>query len=51
MKWLPVSFGLVPVAAYLASWSGWFASPYGFDRDWAAQHGNHVPIWSARWPL
>src|SRR5215467_10426607 len=22
--WLPVSFGLVPTAAYLASWSGWF---------------------------
>ena len=22
--WLPVSFGLVPVAAYLVSWSGWF---------------------------
>jgi dolichyl-phosphate-mannose-protein mannosyltransferase len=46
-RWLPVSFGVVPVAAYLASWSGWFASPYGYDRDWAAQHGNHVPIWSA----
>jgi dolichyl-phosphate-mannose-protein mannosyltransferase len=44
---LPISFGLVPAAAYLASWSGWFASPYGYDRDWAAQHGNHVPIWSA----
>ena len=36
-----------PLAAYLASWSGWFASPYGYDRNWAAQHGNHVPIWSA----
>ncbi|HEY7012244.1 MAG TPA: phospholipid carrier-dependent glycosyltransferase [Streptosporangiaceae bacterium] len=47
VKWLPVSFGLVPLAAYVASWSGWFASPYGFDRNWAAQHGNHVPIWSA----
>lgn len=46
-KWLPVSFGLVPVAVYLASWSGWFASPYGYDRKWAAEHGNHVPIWSA----
>jgi dolichyl-phosphate-mannose-protein mannosyltransferase len=46
-KWLPVSFVVVPLAAYLASWSGWFASPYGYDRDWAAQHGNHTPIWSA----
>jgi dolichyl-phosphate-mannose-protein mannosyltransferase len=46
-KWLPVSFVVVPVAAYLASWSGWLASPYGYDRNWAAQHGNHVPVLSA----
>jgi dolichyl-phosphate-mannose-protein mannosyltransferase len=45
--WLPFSFGLVPVAAYLASWSGWFASPYGYDRDWAVQHGVHNPVWAA----
>ena len=47
VKWLPVSFGLVPVAAYLVSWSGWFASSVGYGRNWAAQHGNHTPIWSA----
>jgi dolichyl-phosphate-mannose--protein O-mannosyl transferase len=45
--WLPLSFGLVPAAAYLASWSGWFASPYGYDRQWAVQHGVHNPIWAA----
>ena len=45
--WLPFSFGLVPVAAYLASWSGWFASRYGYGRDWAVQHGVHNPIWAA----
>lgn len=47
VKWLPVSFGLVPIATYLASWSGWFASSQGYDRNWAAQNGNHIPIWSA----
>jgi dolichyl-phosphate-mannose--protein O-mannosyl transferase len=47
VKWLPVSFGLVPIAIYLASWSGWFASSRGYDRDWAALNGNHTPIWSA----
>ena len=26
---------------------GWFASPYGYDRQWAAQHGVHNPIWAA----
>src|SRR5215475_12561620 len=45
--WLPLSFGLVPVAAYLASWSGWFASPYGYGRQWAVQHGVHNPVWAA----
>ncbi len=47
VTWMPVSFVLAPLAAYLASWSGWFASPYGFDRNWAALHGNHTPVWSA----
>jgi len=47
VKWLPVSFGLVPIATYLASWSGWFATSQGYGRDWAAQNGNHTPIWSA----
>ena len=47
VTWMPVSFVLAPLAAYLASWSGWFASPYGYDRNWAALHGNSTPVWSA----
>jgi len=46
VKWLPVSFGVMPFVAYLASWSGWLATSGGYDRNWAALHGNHVPIWS-----
>jgi dolichyl-phosphate-mannose-protein mannosyltransferase len=46
-KWMPLTFVVAPVATYLAAWSGWLASPYGFDRNWAAQHGNHTPVWSA----
>jgi dolichyl-phosphate-mannose-protein mannosyltransferase len=45
-KWLPVTFGVVPLASYLASWSGWLATSGGYDRNWAAQNGNHVPVWS-----
>jgi dolichyl-phosphate-mannose-protein mannosyltransferase len=45
-KWLPVTFGLVPLAAYTAAWSGWFSSSLGYDRNWAALNGNHTPIWS-----
>jgi dolichyl-phosphate-mannose-protein mannosyltransferase len=47
VTWMPLSFVVAPAAAYLASWSGWFASPYGYDRNWAALHGNNTPVWSA----
>jgi dolichyl-phosphate-mannose-protein mannosyltransferase len=46
-RWVPVSFVLVPAVTYVASYSGWFGSTVGYDRDWASQHGNHVPVWSA----
>lgn len=48
VKWLPISFGVVPFLTYLTTWTGWFVSKVGYDRNWAAQYGhNHVPIWSA----
>jgi dolichyl-phosphate-mannose-protein mannosyltransferase len=47
VKWLPVSFGVVPFLTYLASWSGWFATSQGYGRDWAVTAGNHTPVWSA----
>jgi dolichyl-phosphate-mannose-protein mannosyltransferase len=46
-KWIPVSLAILPFAVYLASWSGWLASPYGYDKNWASLHGNHTPIWSS----
>lgn len=45
-KWLPVWCLVIPAAVYTATWSGWFATGDGYDRNWAAQHGNHTPIWS-----
>ena len=33
---LPVSFTLLPLVAYLATWTGWFATSSGYDRNWAA---------------
>jgi len=45
--WLPVTFGAIPLATYTAAWSGWFASGQGYGRNWAANVGNHIPIWSA----
>jgi dolichyl-phosphate-mannose-protein mannosyltransferase len=39
--WLPVSFVVIPAAVYVASWAGWFATPYGYDRNGAAFNGGH----------
>jgi len=39
--WLPVWFGLAPLAAYVASWTGWFATAYGYDRNGTALNGGH----------
>jgi dolichyl-phosphate-mannose-protein mannosyltransferase len=46
LKWLPAWFLAVPAAIYTASWSGWFATSDGWDRNWAASVGNHTPVWS-----
>jgi dolichyl-phosphate-mannose--protein O-mannosyl transferase len=46
-KWLPFWFLAAPVVVYVATWSGWFATGDGYDRTWAAQNGNHTPVWSA----
>jgi dolichyl-phosphate-mannose-protein mannosyltransferase len=39
--WLPVWFGVAPLVAYVACWSGWFATSYGYDRNGAALNGGH----------
>ncbi len=46
LRWMPAWFAAAPAAAYLASWSGWFLTGTGYDRNWAASNGNHVPVWS-----
>jgi dolichyl-phosphate-mannose-protein mannosyltransferase len=46
-RWMPVWFGVLPVAVYLVTWSGWFFTSTGYDRQWAAQNGIHVPVISA----
>jgi dolichyl-phosphate-mannose-protein mannosyltransferase len=43
-RWVPVTFGLLPAALYLASWTGWFATSDGWDRNFAAQNGNRTPV-------
>jgi dolichyl-phosphate-mannose--protein O-mannosyl transferase len=43
---MALSFIALPVAAYLTSWSGWFATSTGYDRNWAQQHGTNIPVLS-----
>ena len=38
------SFVLAPLLAYLATWTGWFATSSGYDRNWAALHGVNLPV-------
>ena len=46
-RWLPAWCGLLPLAVYVITWSGWFFTSSGYDRQWAAQDGIHVPVISA----
>lgn len=48
-KWLPLWFGLIPAAVYVASWTGWFATPYGYDRNGAALNNGHPTSTIAAW--
>jgi dolichyl-phosphate-mannose-protein mannosyltransferase len=45
------SLWLSAAIAYLATWSGWFASSIGWDRNYAAAHGVHTPVISALYSL
>ena len=49
--WLPLTFIVVPLAVYIASWSGWFATSTGYYRDYAQNHGVHTPVISALYSL
>ncbi len=49
--WLPVTFLVIPLAVYLATWSGWFATSTGYDRDYAQLHGVNIPVISPLYSL
>jgi dolichyl-phosphate-mannose--protein O-mannosyl transferase len=42
---------LTAAVAYVATWSGWFASSTGWDRNYAAAHGVRTPVVSALYSL
>src|SRR5215469_9871022 len=47
--WLPVWFVVVPAAVYIASWTGWFATSYGYNRSGAALNFGHPTSTLTAW--
>jgi dolichyl-phosphate-mannose--protein O-mannosyl transferase len=50
-KWLPLTFGVIPLVTYIATWSGWFATSTGYDRDYAQLNGVNIPVISPLYSL
>ena len=50
-KWLPVTLGVIPLVTYTLTWLGWFITNTGYDRDYAQQHGNNIPVISELYSL
>jgi dolichyl-phosphate-mannose-protein mannosyltransferase len=49
--WLPLTFIVVPLAVYVASWTNWFATSTGYDRNYAQAHGVNIPVISDLYSL
>jgi dolichyl-phosphate-mannose-protein mannosyltransferase len=45
--WLPATFLAIPFVVYMATWTGWFVTRTGYDRNYAQQHGVNFPVVSA----
>jgi len=50
-KWLPITLGVIPLVTYIATWSGWFATSTGYDRNYAQLNGFNIPILSPLYSL
>ena len=50
-KWLPITFGVIPLVTYVATWGGWFATSTGYDRNYAQVNGVNLPIISPLYSL
>jgi dolichyl-phosphate-mannose--protein O-mannosyl transferase len=43
-KWLPITLGVIPLVTYVATWTGWFATSTGYDRNYAQANGVNIPV-------
>ena len=49
--WMLVTFVVIPVAVYIATWGNWLLTSTGYDRNYAQQHGVKIPVISALYSL
>jgi dolichyl-phosphate-mannose-protein mannosyltransferase len=49
--WLPVTLGVIPLATYIATWSGWLITSTGYDRKVGQVNGINTPVISALYSL
>jgi dolichyl-phosphate-mannose-protein mannosyltransferase len=42
--WLPLTFIVIPLAVYVATWSNWLLTSTGYDRDYGRLHGVTIPL-------
>ncbi len=49
--WLPLTFIVVPLVVYVATWSNWLLTRTGYDRNYAQLHGVNIPVISALYSL
>ncbi len=48
---LPLTFIVVPLVVYVATWSNWLLTSTGFDRNYGQTHGVTTPVISALYSL
>jgi dolichyl-phosphate-mannose-protein mannosyltransferase len=49
--WLPLTFIVIPLVVYVASWSNWLFTSTGYDRQLGAQNGVKTPVLQALYSL
>ena len=49
--WRPLTFIVIPLVVYVATWGNWLLTSTGYDRNYAQQHGVNIPVISALYSL
>ena len=49
--WRPLTFIVIPLVVYVATWGNWLLTSTGYDRSYAQQHGVSTPVISALYSL